>query len=221
MADIKGMYLQVRIPDKDRNALRFLWFDQGRLVEYRMTEHPFVRVWCSASSKFALRKTVSVFTDDDQVKKTVLESFYVYDMLKSVHSSDNAMRVVHGVKRAINYGGFNSTKFVINDANLLEHIDVNDRATDVKDMVPDSESRALGVQWQVNEDIFHYVIKLTETDVTTTGTRRIILSKVSSMYDPLGQISPTVLLGKMIFQKCTKLGLDWDDPVPSNLERKW
>ena len=155
------------------------------------------------------------------MKKTVLESFYVYDMLKSVHSSDNAMRVVHGVKRAINYGGFNLTKFVINDANLLEHIDVNDQATEVKDMVPDSESRALGVQWQVNEDIFHYVIKLTETDVTTTGTRRIILSKVSSMYDPLGQISPTVLLGKMIFQKCTKLGLDLDDPVPSNLERKW
>ena len=221
MADIEGMYLQVRIPDKDRNALRFLWFDQGRLVEYRMTSHLFGGIWCSASSTFALRKTVSDFTDDDLVKKTVLESFYVDDMLKSVHSSDEAMRVVHGVKRAISYGGFNLTKFVINNADLLEHIGVNDRATEVKDMVPDSESRALGVQWQVNEDTFHYVIKPTETDVTTTVTRRIILSKVSSMYDPLGQISPIVLLGKMIFQECTKLGLDWDDPVPSNLERKW
>ena len=221
MADIEGMYLQVPIPDKDRNALRFLWLDQGRLVEYRMTAHLFGGVWCSASSTFALRKTVSDFTDDDLVKQTVLESFYVDDMLKSVHSSDDAMRVVHGVKRAISYGGFNLAKFVINNADLLEHIDVNDRATEVKDMVPDSESRVLGVQWQVNEDTFHYVIKPTETDVTTTVTRRIILSKVSSMYDPLGQISLIVLLGKMIFHECTKLGLDWDDPVPSNLERKW
>ena len=105
-------------------------------------------------------------------------------MLKSVHSSDDAMSVVHGVKRAISYGGINLTKFVINDADLLEHTDVNDRATEVKDMVPDSENRALGVQWQVNEDTLHYVIKLTETAVTTTVTRRIILSKVSSKYDP-------------------------------------
>ena len=186
-----------------------------------MTAHLFGGVWCSASSTFALRETVSDFTDDDLVKKTVLESFYVDDMLKSVHSSDVAMRVVHGVKRAISYGGFTLTKFVINNADLLEHIDVNDRATEVKDMFPDSESRALGGQWQVNEDRFHYVIKPTETDVTTTVTRIIILSKVSSMYDSFGQILPIVLLGKMIFQECTKLGLDWDDPVPRNLERKW
>ena len=144
MADIEGMYLQVRIPDKDRNALRFLWFDQGRLVEYRMTAHLFGGVWCSASSTFALRKTVSDFTDDDLVKKTVLESFYVDDMLKSVHSSDDAMRVVHGVKRAISYGGFNLTKFVINNADLLEHIDVNDRATEVKDIDPGFWEQSFG-----------------------------------------------------------------------------
>ena len=41
------------------------------------------------------------------------------------------------------------------------------------------------------------------------------------MYDPLGQISPIVLTGKMIFQEATRRGLDWDDPVPDDLARKW
>ena len=37
IADIEEMYLQVRIPEKDRNTLRFLWQIGGSVVEYRMT----------------------------------------------------------------------------------------------------------------------------------------------------------------------------------------
>ena len=82
-------------------------------------------------------------------------------------------------------------------------------------------SRALGIQWHVNEDSFRYVNKREQIDDATAITRRHILSCVSSMYDPLGQISPIVLTGKMIFQETTRRGLDWDDLVPDDLARKW
>ena len=49
-ADIESMYHQVSIPPCDRDALRFLWYSDGKLEYYRMTSHLSGGVWCSASS---------------------------------------------------------------------------------------------------------------------------------------------------------------------------
>ena len=40
-ADIQAMYHQVKIPVKDRDALRFLWLEGDHIREYRMTSHLF------------------------------------------------------------------------------------------------------------------------------------------------------------------------------------
>ena len=58
-ADIEAMYNQVRIPLRDRDALRFLWYIDGKLQYYRMTSHLFGGVWCASSSTYALRGTVN------------------------------------------------------------------------------------------------------------------------------------------------------------------
>ena len=39
--DIEAMYNQVKIPERDRDALGFLWYTAGELVSYRMTSHLF------------------------------------------------------------------------------------------------------------------------------------------------------------------------------------
>ena len=52
-------------------------------------------------------------------------------------------------------------------------------------------------------------------------TRRLMLSYISSMFDPLGFISAITLRGKMLFQEATRLQLDWDTPVPDALAHSW
>ena len=52
-------------------------------------------------------------------------------------------------------------------------------------------------------------------------TRRGILSTLSSVYDPLGLISPVVLVGKQILQQLCADQLSWDDPLPESLESRW
>jgi hypothetical protein len=51
MGDIKGMFLQVKVPPDQRDFLRFLWWNDGdignSLVTYRMTVHLFGGVWSS------------------------------------------------------------------------------------------------------------------------------------------------------------------------------
>ena len=48
-----------------------------------------------------------------------------------------------------------------------------------------------------------------------------MLSSVSSMYDPLGLISPVIIQGNMMFQQSTRLNVPWDESVPSDLAFRW
>ena len=208
MADVEAMYLQVKIPPKDRNALRFLWDVNGQTRHFRMTSHLFGGVWCASSSTYALRRTVDDAGASRLVEDTVKRGFYVDDMLKSVHDVGDVSDVMHGTKQVLSYGGFNLTKVVINDSELLEEVKLEDRAAEVRGITPEMLSRALGMKWDVKEDIFFYVNKPMANSAGVT--RRSILSRVLSMYDPIGLISPIILRGRRIFQDTTRLKLKWD-----------
>ena len=61
MGDVRSMYYQVVIPEKDRDALRFLWYDRnGDVLQLRMTPHIFGGVWCASSATYALRKAADI-----------------------------------------------------------------------------------------------------------------------------------------------------------------
>lgn len=118
-------------------------------------------------------------------------------------------------------GGFKLTKWISNDRKVLESIPEILRAKDVKDLdlregiLP--IERALGVKWCVNTDTFGFKIVVKERPFT----RRGILSVVSSVYDPLGLASPFILPAKILLQNLCRIGLDWDDEIPSSYKLSW
>ena len=52
-------------------------------------------------------------------------------------------------------------------------------------------------------------------------TRRGILSTVSSIYDPLGILSPVVLSAKKILRNLCRRALGWDDVIPESVAQDW
>ena len=221
IADIEAMYLQVKIPTKDRDSLRFLWVENDSIKEYRMTSHLFGGVWCASSSTFALRQTAADPSVSEMIRSTVNKSFYVDDLLKSVKTKEEAQEVIFGTKEILKSGGFNLTKFIVNDVQLQHLIDKDDRAKEMKEITGTLEvhSKALGIRWDVISDSFYYSSKY--TNVNEKITKRLMLSQVSSMYDPLGLIAPVTQQGKMIFQKATLTKSSWDDEIPQELSEKW
>ena len=127
--------------------------------------------------------------------------------------------MIHGCKAAVKNGGFNLTKYVTNDYELLSTIDVNNRADEVRDLTSDMNNRALGVKFDVNEDAFYYVMK--QVCARDDVTRRIMLSNIATMYDPLRLITPIAVRGKILFQEATRPKLDWDVPVPEDVATRW
>ena len=48
-----------------------------------------------------------------------------------------------------------------------------------------------------------------------------MLSTTASLFDPLGFLSPVLLIPKMIMQQLCRLKLDWDEPAPDDLKQQW
>ena len=220
MADVEAMYYQVRVKVRDRDALRFLWIDSdGEVVEYRMKAHIFGGVWCACIATYAMRKTLEdQKVEDEFVVDVVNRSFYVDDCLRSVSSVEEAKKVVVDVKQVLQEGGFNLTKFVTNDEEVLEAIKEEDRAKEIKEFNQDVVSKALGISWEVKQDVFKIKIDVKQEEEVT---RKVMLKVIASMYDPLGLVSPCVVTGRMLFQEATRLKIGWEEVVPDHIAERW
>ena len=218
-ADIQAMYLQVRIPEQERDCLRFLWLENGEVKPYRITSHLFGGVWCASSTTYALRRTLDDAQASPMVRDVVSKSMYVDDLLQSTSDRSIIEDLVRDVKATLSKGGFLLTKFIVNDPDLLQQIPEGDRAKEAKVITHELHSKALGIKWDVSSDQLMYVRE--EVEPVTLVTKRFMLSSVSTMYDPLGLVLPVVIRGRMLFQQATKLKLDWDDPIPPELTVKW
>ena len=227
MGDIEAMFHQVRVSPQHRDALRFLWWKDGNPdlppQTYKMAVHLFGGVWSPSCASFALKRTAEDHKTefDEETVKTVMENFYADDCLKSVSTVDQAKKLVEELCQLLRLGGFRLTKWISNSKEVIESVPPEDRAKEVKDLDLDSAvlpiERALGVQWDTQEDMFGIRIKQKEV----TFTRRGLLRVVSSVYDPLGFVCPFILQAKKIFQDECKREKGWDDELEPDNTKKW
>ena len=217
--DIKQMYLQCRIPENERNTLRFFWFKDGKIIQYRLCVHFFGGRWCSAASAYCLRKAADTFSPSELVRKLIYDSFYVDDCTSS-HIKEREMEAaLFGARDTLNNVHMDLTKIVSTSQTLMKKVPEKDRAPEAKALGESVHSKALGVRWDVSRDVLYYMNRLSCRDEPVT--KREILAKVSKMYDPLGFLSPILHKGRLIFQESTREALGWDDPVPEHIDTAW
>ena len=151
----------------------------------------------------------------------MLKNFYVDDCLKSVKSSDAAVILRNQLCELLLKGGFRLTKWSCNAKDVLETIPMTDRAPSILDLDLNADElpieRTLGVQWNMETDMFTF--KMLTKD--KPYTRRGILSVTSSIYDPLGFVSPVVLPPKKLIQDLCKQGLGWDEKIGEEETARW
>ena len=151
----------------------------------------------------------------------VRDDFYVDDGLKSVPSATQVSSLIKSTKCLLAKGGFNLHKFISNSKDVIEGIPKEQRASGIKELDLAKDvlpiERALGVQWCVQSDKPRFRLELNDRPLT----RRGILASVSSVYDPLGLVTPFLLTGKQILQDLRKNQTDWDEPIPDVFRTRW
>ena len=217
------MFNQVGVNPEDRNLLRFLWWKQGDLPtdpdEYRMTTHLFGATSSPACAMFALQETANNY--EDMFGKTAAEfvrrDFYVDDGLTSAPDIGSAVDLAKTTVNLCAKGGFNLHKFASNEPDVLKQLPTQSRAKDLQEVEVMTEGpvleHALGIKWNLKDDTLGFSIEMPERP----STRRGIVSLVSSLYDPLGLVSPFTLEGKKILKQLFVDGCSWDDPVPEEV----
>ncbi|XP_068204676.1 uncharacterized protein [Palaemon carinicauda] len=228
MGDIESMFYQVQVPKDQHKYLRFLWWPGGELeselTEYRMGVHIFGAVSSPNIANYALRAAADHARDKygPDVEHTIKTNFYVDDYLKSVPSEEQALRLVKDVTAALKERGFRLTRFVSNSKLVLKSIPQEDRSKDRQTCDLDYDElhveRALGLQWNIENDYFTFSASLDPKPFT----RRGILSTVCSLYDPLRFVAPFLLPAKRILREvCQDSSLGWDDVIPEKYLKPW
>ena len=160
------------------------------------------------------------------------------DIIDSVNNRTKAKQITDDIEKLLNKGGFK----------LKESTYSEDRSSRHEPKIPMEPSTAtekvLGVIWDPTTDNFHYKVKLslspkkkttrTHKDATSANveptysvpevlTKRMILSQLNSIYDPLGLAGPYTVRAKILMRKLWtyETKLDWDDPIPEEYGREW
>ena len=53
------------------------------------------------------------------------------------------------------------------------------------------------------------------------NTKRQILSEIARLYDPLGLVSPTTLVAKLLYRDICDAKITWDGQLPESLLKRW
>ena len=211
MADVEAMYNQVHVPEEDRHALRFLWYDKDGTVQYyRISRHLFGGVWCASAATYALRCSADGEVDP-RVQDTIHHAFYVDDCLKSVGTRDDAEAILHGTRETLARRGFHRTKFVTNDQEVLFNLPTEEVAKEIHFNDKTHHSKALGIEWDVVAEEFYFsVLRCDDTQTT----KRDMLSYRSSLYDPLSLIGPVTLKDNKVNWRDEDIHLELGDDDP-------
>ena len=202
--DIKRAFHQIALAPEDRDAHRFLWRQAERLRVMRF-ERVTMGVACSPFLMNAtIRHHVSQFSDS-RVKTELQECLYADDWLSGADSEEEAASLLQEACSVMAAAGMELTKCTSNSSLLLDSVGqgVSCEGERVK---------VLGVTWCQDDDTLSFTGDHLPAGVVPT--KRVVLSLLARVYDPLGLLTPFTVLVRCLFQELWELGLGWDEELP-------
>ena len=126
------------------------------------------------------------------------DDLYVVDMFSGGNNFEQVTSLKDKAMEIFYQAGFELHKWHFNVSTLEEKEVATDDQTYSKQQlgIKINETKMLGLPWNKNEDTLAEEI----ASEVKKLTKRTIFQKLASIYDPLGIISPTTIIGKIIYR---------------------
>ncbi|XP_050746280.1 uncharacterized protein LOC127012102 [Drosophila biarmipes] len=224
-ADIEKMFRGILVSDEHTQYQRIVWrkdenatMDHYRLltVTYGLASSPFiaVRVLKQLSNDYAeLYPTAAVVLNRDA---------YVDDIPTGCDNIKDLIALKDELILLLSEAQFKLRKWSSNCYALLKSLPKEICEYPPEDLEEDRSIRfvkVLGLCWEPKPDYIFF--KLETPAFTTALTKRILLSELAKIYDPLGLLSPTVVFLKILFQDSWLSSADWNEVLPQQMCTRW
>ena len=212
ISDVEKAFLQISICPKDRDFLRFFWFDKdGNIIILRhcrvvfgVTSSPFI---LGAIIEHHLNNILKRSDITPAMRANILkliESLYVDNSVTSFNTEIELYNFIKDAKNVMELAKFNLRGW--------EFTNDNSQA---------SSTNVLGLIWDKIEDsLYINSVNLKDFDLNSI-TKRSILSAAHRVFDPLGFLSAVTLYPRILLQETQLLGVSWDEPLDENIRSKF
>ena len=222
-ADVEAMFSRVRLRPDDARYFRFLWKRKGeeRTQVCEMRRLPFGATCSPFIAISVMRRTATDFGADPVVKEALDKKFYVDDYLGSAKTPQLGAVEASGVKDTLKRGDLHLQGWISNSPELLTAVGVAAKpSTSPVGLALDSgdAEKVLGVMWNPVDDSIGF--KVTNT-ATVIYTHVGLLSKVASVFDPLGLAAPLTVKAKIRLRLLQIKGFGLHDPVVGEDKTWW
>ena len=90
---------------------------------------------------------------------------------------------------------------------------------DFPDQNTTNTSNVLGLNWDRDDDTLH--VKPPTFACSSHLSKRQLLSAVSSIFDPLGLVTPLTIRGKLLVKHTWLIKSNWDETLPDTFAQDW
>lgn len=215
-ADIEKMYRQIMINEEQRQWQMILWRENSNeplqylklnTVTYGTASAPFLSTRCL----YQLAQECA----DKKIGKVIENDFYVDDLLTGAESESELEKICKSVVDYLGNSGFNLRKFRTNSNMNFQRDFLNENQ-----LLSDSKATTgtLGLTWSPSMDKFLFPVNV---DKNENVTKRMMLSMIAKIFDPLGLLSIYIVRAKLILQLLWKSKLEWDSEITGDVKSKW
>ncbi|KIH54673.1 hypothetical protein ANCDUO_15178 [Ancylostoma duodenale] len=196
ISDVEKAFLQVRLQEVDRDATRCLWLrdhNSSPTIDNIQTFR-FTRVTFGIkSSPFLLAGTTYYHLDNNGNEKSlsqeIKENLYVDNLIMTT-DTENAVNIYNKSKQIFQEIHMNIREFTSNNAHLMEEIKESDKSTQ---QCP----KVLGIVWDASGDMIQLSCNI---PIHPKVTKRVVMSTIAAIYDPLGWLVPLLHQAKIFLQ---------------------
>lgn len=221
-ADITKMYRQILVDSRDVDYQRILWKSnesetsrefQLLTVTYGMACAPFLALR-------VLKQLVNDEGHDFPLAVTVLNNqIYVDDVLFGDNDFNRLRQIRDQLRELLQRGSFELRKWASNSVSLLSDINPENHGLAChKTLQIDENLKVLGISWSPASDVFRFQVSLVPE---IPQSKRLILSTIAKLFDPLGWVTPATIKAKIFMQLLWRLKLNWDDDIPKEHFSNW
>ncbi|XP_062557552.1 uncharacterized protein LOC134222417 [Armigeres subalbatus] len=226
--DIAEMFLRICMNTDDQQCQRIFWCDQdSENSEYVVTVMTFGAKCSPSCAQFVVKKNAARFQSAfPEAVEVINKGHYVDDMLASVDTVEDAVKLAKDVRYIHQQGGFTMRNWISNSTVVTQALGETEATEKRLDGDKDAVlEKVLGMWWDTKTDEFRYKLSTERNQQLLSGskhpTKRDVLRVLMSVYDPLGMLSNYMILLKLLFQEIWREGISWDDEIGTEQQEKW